>query len=82
MDKAYMFAEDKRYLEIHENADGEWDYTLYSYRLYELDGGVIPGFMTLSEALKMVGVLHDLSNPMYELNHDTFMTIVDNKEAI
>lgn len=81
MDKAYMFAEDKRYLEIHENTDGEWDYTLYNYHLYELDGGVVPGFMTLSEALKMVGILHDLSNSI-ELNHDTFMTIIDNKEVI
>ena len=81
MNKVLIFINSKCYLEFHENADGDYDYTLYGFDLNEIDGGVIAGFLTEKEVLTMVSVLHDLtlSDFMPELDYDTFSVLVDNR---
>lgn len=75
MERAYLAIDSRCYLEIHENSEGDWDYTLYNFHLDEIDGGVVAGFLLFQEALNHISSIHELSGSMEELDHDTFETI-------
>lgn len=84
-EKLYLAADDECYIEMHLNADGDWDYTLYDYDLNEIDGGVVSyeeDIQTQHDALLIICIMHRLAESpgpimdmLYELDHETFDTI-------
>ena len=74
-EKLYLVANDECYVEIHLNADGEWDYTLYDYKLNEIDGGVI-SCLEKNYPILIICALHQMDfSRLYKLDHETFETI-------
>lgn len=57
---AAFFAPEKGYLEVHRNAEGLWDYTLYATDFTEVDGGVIESDAPLGQAVDDACALQDL----------------------
>ena len=58
--EAAFFAPERGYLEVHRNAEGLWDYTLYATDFQEIDGGVIEQDVPLGQAVDDACVLQDL----------------------
>lgn len=58
--EAAFFAPEKGYLEIHRNAEGLWDYTLYATDFSEIDGGVLEQDVPLGQAVDDACALQDL----------------------
>ncbi|MDO4537438.1 MAG: hypothetical protein Q4B54_04695 [Coriobacteriales bacterium] len=49
--EAAFFAPEKGYLEVHRNAENQWDYTLYATDFQEMDGGILEQDMPLGQAV-------------------------------
>ena len=66
------------FLEIHEAADGSWDYTVFGHNYREVDGGQLgePGVMDLQHAVKEVIDFYQLSDqPVTEMSRDTLAAL-------
>ena len=86
---AYWLPDYERYLLVFVNSEGDYEYTIYRYDLSEDDGGIIAGFFTQDEALRFILELHEMlplsckpDEVLVKLDHETFTTIIDNKEAL
>ena len=58
--EAAFFAPEKGYLEIHRNAENQWDYTLYATDFTEIDGGILEQDVPLGQAVDDACALQDL----------------------
>lgn len=90
MFEAYWLPDYERYLFAFVNSEGDYEYTIYNYRLDEVDGGIVAGFFTKDEALRLMLELHDMfpaccdtaDEIVTELDYDTFECLIENKEAL
>lgn len=82
-EKALWLTDSEVYLDIFINSEDDFEYTLYDYRLDELDGGIVTDLLSGSEALRLIAEMHGLSlSNVYELDFDTFATLVENKRGM
>lgn len=90
MFEAYYLPDYERYLLVFMNSEGDYEYTIYDYKLDEVDGGIIAGLFTQDVALRYMLELHDMfpaccdtaDEIVTELDYETFETIIENKEAL